>query len=129
MTAHPPIFACARMDDLKARAAAGDARAIAILLRLLPADLPPAERQRQRDHEIQRLAAELRATLSDLKPSTHLLARILLEDAKAMHLLSIDERRRLHEEIASIKAWPARWPRMRAITDIIEAGGVCSKSD
>ena len=123
-----------RLDALKQRAAAGDERAVEILLRLVPNEIPASLLRRERDSEIRRVAAELRSARPGM---THRGAALALAQAGRAcetgsrpagaafdHMLRADLDRLL-AEIGDILAWApatkhgARWPCLRSIISII----------
>jgi hypothetical protein len=75
MSLNGKIFACALYNRLMERWRAGDETALAVLLRAVPHDLPPAIRRQERDREIGLLFRDLRAAHPEL--SAHRIAQIL----------------------------------------------------
>jgi hypothetical protein len=125
---------CARLDALKQRAAAGDERALEILLHLVPRDLPPGALRGRRDDEIRRLAAELRSAHPGmtvrgaamlLAPAGQMIAAGRELSGGSFDTMLSVERDHLAAGIADILAWaPVTktgecWPRLRSIIAII----------
>lgn len=129
------IFACALMDRLIADARAGDRAAIERLVRMLPADMPPAKRAARRAECIQRMAEQLRRALPEA--TDRRIARILAaagERIEAKHLglegdefagLTAEELAWLALEVRHIVTWAPRradgsaWLRLRQIQTLI----------
>jgi uncharacterized protein YfaQ (DUF2300 family) len=122
------MYCCRLKDDLVARARAGDAEALRLLIGVLPADMPASVRTAARDGRIRTMAIWLSTAMSGA--TTHRVAELLADAGaqlaagqKDVHggtvsELADTERLWLTAEIASVLLW-ARWPKLRRIIDII----------
>lgn len=126
-----PVMMCALSTDLRRRAAEGDARAIAALIRFFPADLPPAARREYRDGEIRRLANRL---CGELPGAGVTAVSEILADAGALlqvpgralgahptfAALDVGERDELEAEVRRlVDLVGGRWPCARQLRNIL----------
>lgn len=126
----PIMMMCQLGDRLRDQAAAGDAKAIQILIALAPKDLPPAAVRAWRDVEIRRLANWIVGRLpgcSSTKTSELLaLAGELLAvrgralgNHPAFASLTREERTKLEGDVLTILRVAPRWPSARQIRNIL----------